>query len=417
MKIIAGSRLFMNPSEGRGVRFFRGQGRRKRAPGSAGRRRARRKRKAKNQTPACVWWGVGELFAASADEVAVIVDLFEQAVRNDVAVPSHEHEDLGEELAVVFAHAVHGQAAVFAVHARDEQARKFVALGGGQPVDERVGHVSARNAVIIGGGVRLLRVGLLRRLRRVRLPVGLVLRVRLGIGRRRLRGRLLRVAVGGRFFLRALPLFVIRIVAVERAVVFDLVEIERLFFFRAFLCGLVADDAVVIVFRRGAVVVTRVKPFIEENKYDKFKQKPKDKKGKSNKPKNYGFFVPQNGLSENLSFYEIINNFLEKYAARFCTPSTIQTYRSLLKNHILPYFKTKRPEEIDDLVIKDFYRYCEEKNLSPRRFKNTMALLKQVLNYANNKGFTNHSFSFQVKRLTPRNEFCLNRIVFNQGVC
>ncbi len=162
---------------------------------------------------------------------------------------------------------------------------------------------------------------------------------------------------------------------------------------------------------------TRVKPFIEENKYDKFKQKPKDKKGKSNKPKNYGFFVPQNGLSENLSFYEIINNFLEKYAARFCTPSTIQTYRSLLKNHILPYFKTKRPEEIDDLVIKDFYRYCEEKNLSPRRFKNTMALLKQVLNYANNKGFTNHSFSFQVKRLTPRNEFCLNRIVFNQGVC
>lgn len=162
---------------------------------------------------------------------------------------------------------------------------------------------------------------------------------------------------------------------------------------------------------------TRVKPFIEESKYDKFKQKTKDKKEKFNKPKNYGFFVPHNELSENLSFYEIINNFLEKYAARFCTPSTIQTYRSLLKNHILPYFKTKRPEEIDDLVIKDFYRYCEEKNLSPRRFKNTMALLKQVLNYANNKGFTSNSFSFQVKRLTPRNEFRLNRIVFNQGVC
>ena len=41
------------------------------------------------------------------------------------------------------------------------------------------------------------------------------------------------------------------------------------------------------------------------------------------------------------------------------------------------------------------------------------ALLKQVLNYANDKGFTKNTFNFQVKRLTPRNEFSLNRIVFN----
>ena len=158
----------------------------------------------------------------------------------------------------------------------------------------------------------------------------------------------------------------------------------------------------------------RTKPFVEGAEYEKFKQeKPKGKIKKSEKDKNYGLFVPHNDLSENLSFYEIINSFLEKYAAKFCTPSTIQTYQSLLKNHILPYFKNQKPEDVDDLVIKDFYRYCEEKDLSPRRFKNTMALLKQVLNYANNNGFTNNSFNFQVKRLTPRNEFCLSRIVFN----
>lgn len=158
----------------------------------------------------------------------------------------------------------------------------------------------------------------------------------------------------------------------------------------------------------------RTKPFVEGSEYDKFKQqKPKDKTKKSEKDKNYGLFVPHNDLSENLSFYEIINSFLEKYAAKFCTPSTIQTYQSLFKNHILPYFKNQKPEDVDDLVIKDFYRYCEEKDLSPRRFKNTMALLKQVLNYANNKGFTNNRFHFQVKRLTPRNEFNLSRIVFN----
>lgn len=158
----------------------------------------------------------------------------------------------------------------------------------------------------------------------------------------------------------------------------------------------------------------RTKPFVEGSEYDKFKeQKSKDKTKKSKKDKNYGLFVANNELSEKLSFYEIINDFLEKYAAKFCTPSTIQTYQSLLKNHILPYFKNQKPEEVNDLVIKDFYRYCEEKDLSPRRFKNTMALLKQVLNYANNNGFTNNSFNFQVKRLTPRNEFSLSRIVFN----
>ena len=90
--------------------------------------------------------------------------------------------------------------------------------------------------------------------------------------------------------------------------------------------------------------------------------------GKPNR--NYGLFVPNNELTEKLSFYEIINSFLEKYAAKFCTPSTIQTYQSLLKNHILPYFKNQKPEEINDLVIKDFCKYCEEKDLSPRRFKN-----------------------------------------------
>ena len=158
----------------------------------------------------------------------------------------------------------------------------------------------------------------------------------------------------------------------------------------------------------------RTKPFIEGADYEKFKQeKSKDKIKKTDKHKNYGLFVPNNELTEKLSFYEIINSFLEKYAAKFCTPSTIQTYQSLLKNHILPYFKNQKPEEIDDLVIKDFCKYCEEKDLSPRRFKNTLALLKQVLNYANDKGFTNNTFNFQVKRLTPRNEFSLNRIVFN----
>ena len=74
----------------------------------------------------------------------------------------------------------------------------------------------------------------------------------------------------------------------------------------------------------------RTKPFVEGSEYDKFKQqKPKDKTKKSEKDKNYGLFVPHNDLSENLYFYEIINSFLEKYAAKFCTPSTIEIFMYL----------------------------------------------------------------------------------------
>jgi hypothetical protein len=94
----------------------------------------------------------------------------------------------------------------------------------------------------------------------------------------------------------------------------------------------------------------------------------------------------------------------------------IQTYHSLCKNNILPFFKEKNIEKINSDIIKDFYIYCQRKQLSPRRLKNTMALLKQILNFAKENGFSNNLFDFQVKRLTSKNEFSLNRIKFPKEV-
>ena len=68
----------------------------------------------------------GRSFSASADGIAVIVNFFEQSVGDDVAVSSHEHEDLGEEFAVVAADAVGGQALVLSIDAGDEQAVELV---------------------------------------------------------------------------------------------------------------------------------------------------------------------------------------------------------------------------------------------------------------------------------------------------
>ena len=126
----------------------------------------------------------------------------------------------------------------------------------------------------------------------------------------------------------------------------------------------------------------------------------------------YALFIENNTKSKEQSFIEIVNNFLEKYVKLFCTERTFTTYRSLFKNHILPYFHKIKIKNICDEDIKNFYLYCESKNLSPKRLKNTLALLKQLLQYAKDKGYIENFCNFQVKRLTTKNEFSLNRVIF-----
>lgn len=137
---------------------------------------------------------------------------------------------------------------------------------------------------------------------------------------------------------------------------------------------------------------------------------------KKQKTENFGIFIPSLQESNKVSFYQLVDEFLKEYTIKFCTKNTLKTYKSLCKNNILPFFKNIDTEEINQDIIKDFYIYCEEKSLTPIRFKNTMALLKQILKYAKDNGFTKNNFDFQVKRLSAKNEFNINQILFKQGV-
>ena len=134
------------------------------------------------------------------------------------------------------------------------------------------------------------------------------------------------------------------------------------------------------------------------------------------KTENFGIFIPNLQEANKVSFYQLVEEFLNEYTIKFCTKNTLKTYKSLCKNNILPFFKNIDTEEINQDTIKDFYIYCEEKSLTPIRFKNTMALLKQILKYAKDNGFTKNNFDFQVKRLSVKNEFNINQILFKQGV-
>lgn len=137
---------------------------------------------------------------------------------------------------------------------------------------------------------------------------------------------------------------------------------------------------------------------------------------KKQKAEKFGIFIPSLQEANKVSFYQLVDEFLNEYATKFCKASTLKNYKSLCKNNILPFFKSIDTEEINQDIIKDFYIYCEEKSLTPIRFKNTMALLKQILKYAKDNGFTKNNFDFQVKRLSAKNEFNINQILFKQGV-
>ena len=126
----------------------------------------------------------------------------------------------------------------------------------------------------------------------------------------------------------------------------------------------------------------------------------------------YAIFLVQALNDEPLNFETAVKYFLEKYAKTTCTKRTYETYESIFRINILPFFKGKIIQEIPINDIKAFYASCKSRNLGHRRLKNTLTLLNQLLIYCKSQGLVSKCCSFQVKRLNEKNEFNMNRIIF-----
>lgn len=113
-----------------------------------------------------------------------------------------------------------------------------------------------------------------------------------------------------------------------------------------------------------------------------------------------------------LNFETAVKFFLEKYAKTTCTKRTYETYESIFRINILPFFRGKIIQEITIDDIKVFYESCKTRNLGHRRLKNTLTQLTQLLKYCKSQGLISKCCSFQVKRLNEKNEFSMNRIIF-----
>src|SRR5574344_802846 len=131
--------------------------------------------------------------------------------------------------------------------------------------------------------------------------------------------------------------------------------------------------------------------------------------------KSFVIFVSKKAKNPNMNLYNVVEYLVSNHVLKFCTKSTIKTYDSMFRNHILPYFNDKKFERIKIDDVMGFFIYCQDKNLSEKRIKNVMALLRQILHYAKDKGFAEKVCDFQVRRLSEKNEFDINRIVFAEG--
>ena len=123
------------------------------------------------------------------------------------------------------------------------------------------------------------------------------------------------------------------------------------------------------------------------------------------------FVIPKNKITP-IKIEDAVAYFMKNYAKAHCKYETCKSYNSIFKFNILPYLREKFLNDINNDDIKEVYNICQVRGLQYRRIKNTLALLNQLIKYFQNLGIIERKCVFQVKRLTDKNKFSINRIIF-----
>lgn len=127
---------------------------------------------------------------------------------------------------------------------------------------------------------------------------------------------------------------------------------------------------------------------------------------------NYEIFITSNRNIQNISSKDAFKRFLNDYVKNNCKPETYKRYYSVIKYHLLPYFKNKNLAEICNNDIKELFNEYKLKKLPPKTIRNNLSLLNQIIKYYQNLGIIDRKCVFQVRRLTDKNQFHMNRIIF-----
>lgn len=127
---------------------------------------------------------------------------------------------------------------------------------------------------------------------------------------------------------------------------------------------------------------------------------------------NYEIFITPNRNIQNISSRDALESFLNDYVKNNCKLETYKRYSSVIKYHLLPYFKNKELSEICNNDIKELFNEYKLKELPSKTIRNNLSLLNQIIKYYQNLGIIDRKCVFQVRRLSDKNKFYMNRIIF-----
>lgn len=130
----------------------------------------------------------------------------------------------------------------------------------------------------------------------------------------------------------------------------------------------------------------------------------------------YEVFTITNKVNKNISTQAAFEKFLNDYVKNNCKLETYKRYSSVIKYHLLPYFKNKELSEICNNDIKELFDEYKLKKLPPKTIRNNLSLLNQIIKYYQNLGIIDRKCIFQVRRLSDKNKFCINRIIFESNL-
>lgn len=131
---------------------------------------------------------------------------------------------------------------------------------------------------------------------------------------------------------------------------------------------------------------------------------------------NYEIFTIANKVNKNILTQSAFERFLNDYVKNNCKPETYKRYSSVIKYNLLPYFGNKTLNDICNYDIKKLYLKYKSRNLPPKTIRNNLSLLNQIIKYYQNLGIIDRKCVFQVKRLTNKNKFYMNRIIFESNL-
>lgn len=101
-----------------------------------------------------------------------------------------------------------------------------------------------------------------------------------------------------------------------------------------------------------------------------------------NAAKSYRKKVVRNFSSPNLTFKGAAERFLKYHAKESCKPSTLVSYQSYLRNHLLPEFGSLKLSAITSTLIGDFKVNKQDAGFAERSIKHMLTVLGGILELA-----------------------------------